>query len=52
LPVINGDLSDLRFTDNDDNHSQVVVGLYAKGKMKKDNSGMVVDIPDNLIAMA
>lgn len=47
LPVINGDETDLRFLDK----GQVVVGLYAKGKMKKDTSGMVVDIP-NLIAMA
>lgn len=52
LPVIDGDLTDLRFTDNDENDSQVVVGLYAKGKMKKDTGAMVVDIPDNLIAMA
>ncbi len=51
LPVINGDLSDLRFTDNEENKSQVIVGLYAKGKMKKDTSGMVID-NENLIAMA
>jgi hypothetical protein len=48
LPVINGDETDLRFIDQ----SQVVVGLYAKGKMKKDTSGMVVDIADNIIAIA
>jgi hypothetical protein len=52
LPVISGDETDLRFTDNNENDSQVVVGLYAKGKMKKDTGSMVVDIPDNLIAMA
>lgn len=40
LPVINGDDSDLRFLDGD---SQVIVGLTAKGKAKKDNSGFVVD---------
>lgn len=51
LPVINGDVTDLRFTDNDENDSQVVVGLYAKGKMKKDTGAMVVD-NENLIAMA
>jgi hypothetical protein len=37
LPVFNGDESDLRFLDP----KQVVVGLYAKGKAKKDNSGFV-----------
>jgi hypothetical protein len=47
LPVINGDESDLRFKDE----SQVVVGLYAKGKAKKDTSGLVVDLPDNAIAV-
>jgi len=37
LPVFNGDDSDLRFLDP----SNVVVGLYAKGKAKKDNTGFV-----------
>lgn len=37
-PVIDGDLSDLRFLDP----SGVIVGLKAKGKAKKDNSGFVV----------
>jgi hypothetical protein len=37
LPVYNGDESDLRFLDP----KQVVVGLYAKGKAKKDNTGFV-----------
>jgi hypothetical protein len=37
LPVINGDESDLRFLDP----KGVVVGLYAKGKAKKDTSGFV-----------
>jgi hypothetical protein len=37
LPVFNGDESDLRFLDPDG----VVVGLYAKGKAKKDTSGFV-----------
>ena len=36
-PVYNGDESDLRFLDPD-NH---IVGLYAKGKAKSDNSGFV-----------
>jgi hypothetical protein len=37
MPVWNGDESDLRFLDP----SNVVVGLYAKGKAKKDNTGFV-----------
>ena len=37
LPVFNCDESDLRFLDP----KQVVVGLYAKGKAKKDTSGFV-----------
>jgi hypothetical protein len=37
LPVFNGDESDLRFLDP----YGVVVGLYAKGKAKKDTSGFV-----------
>jgi hypothetical protein len=36
-PVFNGDDSDLRFLDT----KGVVVGLYAKGKAKKDTSGFV-----------
>jgi hypothetical protein len=36
-PVFNGDESDLRFLDP----QGVVVGLYAKGKAKKDTSGFV-----------
>lgn len=36
LPVFNGDESDLRFLD-----PKGVVGLYAKGKAKKDTSGFV-----------
>lgn len=38
--VFNGDNSDLRFIDPDN----VIVGLYAKGKAKKDNSGFVVQV--------
>ena len=38
-PVINGDLSDLRFLDP----RGVIVGLSAKGTAKKDMSGFVVD---------
>jgi len=37
LPVYNGDESDLRFLDP----KGVIVGLYAKGKAKKDTSGFV-----------
>lgn len=37
LPVFNGDESDLRFLDP----KQVIVGLYAKGKAKKDTTGFV-----------
>jgi hypothetical protein len=37
LPVFNGDDSDLRFLDP----KGVIVGLYAKGKAKKDTSGFV-----------
>jgi len=36
-PVFNGDESDLRFLDP----KGVIVGLYAKGKAKKDESGFV-----------
>ena len=37
VPVFNGDDSDLRFLDP----KGVIVGLYAKGKAKKDTSGFV-----------
>ena len=37
IPVFNGDESDLRFLDP---HG-VIVGLYAKGKAKKDTTGLV-----------
>jgi hypothetical protein len=37
MPVFNGDESDLRFLDP----KGVVVGLYAKGKAKKDTTGFV-----------
>ena len=37
IPVFNGDESDLRFLDP----TGVVVGLYAKGKAKKDTTGFV-----------
>jgi len=40
FPVINGDTTDLRFLDQ---HG-VIVGLKAKGKAKKDQSGFVRDI--------
>ncbi|WP_373093066.1 hypothetical protein [Zhongshania sp.] len=38
-PVIDGDVSDLRFNDG----HNVVVGLIAKGKARKDTSGFVID---------
>jgi hypothetical protein len=38
VPVVDGDLSDLRFLDP----AGVVVGLKAKGKAKKDLSGFVL----------
>ena len=38
-PVVDGDESDLRFLDG----NSVIVGLYAKGRAKKDNSGFVRD---------
>ena len=50
-PVINGDATDLRFTDRDSDdlpqgyastqHSGVIVALKAKGKARKDTSGFV-----------
>jgi hypothetical protein len=38
--VFNGDESDLRFLDP----KNVIVGLYAKGRAKKDSSGFVVQL--------
>ena len=46
-PVVDGDLTDLRFLDP---HG-VVVGLKAKGPAKKDQSGFVVDVSANTIAI-
>lgn len=40
LPVHDGDSDDLRFLDP----RGVIVGLKAKGRVKKDTSGFVVDI--------
>ena len=39
LKVIDGDKHDMRFLDEDN----VVVGLKAKGKARKDYSGFVID---------
>ena len=39
LPVFNGDETDLRFTDP----KKSIVGLVAKGKAKKDNSGFTIN---------
>ena len=38
LPVIDGDLNDLRFKDP----RPCIVGLLAKGSAKKDDSGFVI----------
>jgi hypothetical protein len=46
-PVFNGDDSDLRFLDPKD----VVIGLYAKGKAKKDTTGFV-KYPTIMLKMA
>lgn len=46
--VIDGDRDDLRFLDP----TGVVVALYAKGKAKKDTTGFVVDVNENVIAIA
>jgi hypothetical protein len=40
IRVINGDESDVRFNDV----QGVIVGLYAKGKARKDNTGFVVSV--------
>lgn len=42
-PVINGDESDLRFLDREVYAGKAIVGLYAKGKAKKDDN-FVVDM--------
>lgn len=47
LPVFNGDESDLRFLDP----KGVIVGLYAKGKAKKDTTGFV-KYPTIMLKMA
>lgn len=40
--VINGDETDLRFLDKKNKGKAVIVGLKAKGRAKKDNTGFVV----------
>ncbi len=40
-PVLNGDETDLRFLDPPGS----VIGLYAKGKGRKDKTGFVVSLP-------
>lgn len=48
-PVINGDITDLRFTDTPNS----IVGLYAKGKGKTDSTGFVVrDYTANVVSIA
>lgn len=39
FPVVDGDVDDLRFTNN----KGVIIGLHAKGKAKKDTTGFVID---------
>jgi hypothetical protein len=46
-PVINGDETDLRFLDP----PNVVVGLYAKGTMRQDDSGFVVETDTSRISL-
>lgn len=46
--VVNGDLDDLRFNDR----VGVIVGLKAKGKAKKDNSGFVIRACGNTLKAA
>ena len=41
--VIDGDLSDARFTDTGNGPGPYIVGLRAKGKASRDTSGFVVD---------
>lgn len=45
-PVLNGDVTDLRFLDRraKAGRSGFIIGLKAKGKAKRDRSGFVVDI--------
>ena len=43
--VVNGDETDLRFLDS----KGVIIGLQAKGKAKKDQSGFVVRLTPNKI---
>lgn len=42
-PVVDGDLSDWRPSDNENHNGPVIVGLRAKGKAKHDQSGFVID---------
>jgi hypothetical protein len=51
LPVIDGDLSDLRFLDSEEHKGRVVVGLTAKGDAKGSDSALVVNTK-NIIAIA
>lgn len=48
VPVINGDDHDYRFLDE----RGVIVGLTAKGKAKKDQSGFVLRVPTSELASA
>src|SRR5437899_141990 len=41
-PVLDGDLSDLRFLDKRTSTHAVIIGLRAKGKARRDTSGFVV----------
>jgi hypothetical protein len=46
-PVVNGDETDLRFLDPQGGH---IVGLFPKGKARKDTSGFVKSINDSLFS--
>ena len=41
-PIINGDIHDLRFLDDNGKGKGLIVALSAKGKAKKDYTGFVV----------
>ncbi len=46
-PVVNGDETDLRFTDPQGGH---IIGLFPKGKARKDTTGFVRSIDSTLIS--
>jgi hypothetical protein len=58
LPVVDGDISDLRFFDDKELEGQKIIGLKAKGKARKSDSTFIIDTEklnshdDNIIAIA